>query len=360
MVIIETAKFAITATQLVLAFASLLSGVMVILFSRTFLLRKRIRNLFGPRRVKTMLNFLYVVFSFFSFYAFLEAFGVDFQGFLKKTLIDTPNVKIYYYHFFVFYLILVGTKVVIFLVEASTNRKSHTNAIQKGKAQSIFQIMKYVIYVIAITLFVESLGFNITILIASMSALLIGLGLGIQHIFNDIVSGFIILFDRSIKIGDVVEVENELVGKVVKINLRTSMVITRDDVEVIIPNSKFTTEKVTNWTHNSTMSRFNIDVGVAYGSDVKLVERLLMQAAKENKLVNKEIPPIVHFVNFGESSLDFKIYFYSEDNFRIEKLKSDLRFSIDQKFRDNNVTIPFPQRDLHIKNNSEVEIRNSE
>ena len=185
-----------------------------------------------------------------------------------------------------------------------------------------------------------------------MSALLIGLGLGIQHIFNDLVSGFIILFDRSIKIGDVVEIENELVGQVVKINLRTCMVITRDDVEVIIPNSKFTTENVTNWTHNSIRTRFNIDVGVAYGSDVKLVEKLLLQAAKENKLVTKENPPIVHFIDFGESSLDFKIYFYSEDNFRIEKIKSDLRFAIDKKFRENKVTIPFPQRDLHLKSNS--------
>jgi len=350
MVLIETAKFSLTATQLVLAFVSLFAGFLIIFFARTFLRRKRIRNLFGVKHANAILNFIYIVFSFFSFYACLEALGVDFRGFIHKTIIASPNINIYVYHIFVFYFIIKGTQVLIYIIEAYANRKPAVSQIEKGKSENIYLIIKYVVYVIAISLFVESLGFNITILIASLSALLIGLGLGIQHLFNDFVSGFIILFDRSIKIGDVVEIDNELVGRVVKINLRTSMIITRDDVEVIIPNSKFTSENVTNWTHNSIITRFSIEVGVAYGSDVQLVERLLAETAYENKLIVKKPKPTVHFVNFGDSSLDFKLYFYSEDNFRIEKIKSDLRFSIDQKFRENNVTIPFPQRDVHVKN----------
>lgn len=350
MVLIETAKFSLTVNQVVLAFVSLLAGVIIILFLRTFLRRKRIRNLFGLKHTKSILNFIYIVFSFFSVYACFEALGVDFRGFIHKTIIASPNINIYVYHIFVFYLILKGTQVIIYIIEAYANRKPAVSQLEKGKSENIYLIVKYFIYVIAITLFVESLGFNITILIASMSALLIGLGLGIQHLFNDFVSGFIILFDRSIKIGDVVEIENQLVGRVVKINLRTSMIITRDDVEVIIPNSKFTTENVTNWTHNSIISRFSINVGVAYGSDVELVEKLLGEAAQENALIVKKPTPIVHFVDFGDSSLDFKLYFYSEDNFRIEKIKSDLRFAIDNKFRNNNVTIPFPQRDVHMFN----------
>ena len=298
-----------------------------------------------------MLVFFNVLFGFLSFYTALEALGLKFKEFLQGTIINTPNIKIYFYHFFVFYIIIVGTKVLTHIVEASVNRKTHATLLAKGKAQSIYQILKYVIYVIAITLFIESLGFNITIFIASLSALFIGLGLGIQNIFNDIVSGFIILLDRSIKIGDIVEIDETLVGRVIKINLRTSMIITRNDVEVIIPNSKFTNDNVTNWTHNSTRTRFSINVGVAYGSDVQLVEKLLEETINENDMVDKKMPPEVHFVDFGESSLDFVIYFYSNNNFRIERLKSDLRFSIDQKFRDNNVTIPFPQRDVHMKKN---------
>ncbi len=245
-------------------------------------------------------------------------------------------------------MIIVGTRVLIYIIEAYVNRKPASSQIERGKSRSIYLIVKYFIYIIAISLFIESLGFNITILIASLSALLIGLGLGIQHIFNDLISGFIILFDRSIKIGDVVEIKDELVGKVAKINLRTSIVITRDDVEVIIPNSKFTGENITNWTHNSAMSRFNIVIGVAYGSDVRLVESLLIQAAKSHELISlKTAPPTVHFVNFGDSSLDFRLMFYSEDNFRIERIKSDLRFEIDKLFRENNISIPFPQTDVH-------------
>jgi small-conductance mechanosensitive channel len=347
MILIETAKFILTVNQVVLATTSLLAGVLIIFFFRTFLRRKRIRALFGIKHSKTMLNFVYIVFGFFALYACLEALGLDFKGFLSKTIVSTPKIKVFFYHIFVFYLIVTGTKVLIYIIEGYVNRKPASSHIEKGKSESIYQIIKYFIYVIAIALFVESLGFNITILIASFSALLIGLGLGIQHIFNDFVSGFIILFDRSIKIGDVVEIDETLVGQVMKINLRTSMIITRDDVEVIIPNGKFTTENVTNWTHNSIITRFNIVVGVAYGSDVRLVENILIEAAKGNKFIVKKPNPIVHFINFGDSSLDFKLLFYSEDNFRIEKIKSDLRFVIDQKFRDNNVTIPFPQRDVH-------------
>ncbi len=348
MVLIETAKFSLTVNQIVLAFVSLFAGFIIILFFRTFLRRKRIRNILGVRNSKAILNFIYIIFSFFSLYACLEALGLDFKGFLHKTIITSPKINIFVYHIFVFYLIIAGTKVLIYILEAYVNRKPESSQLEKGKSRSIYLIIKYFIYVIAITLFIESLGFNITIVIASLSALLVGLGLGIQHIFNDLISGFIILFDRSIKIGDVVEIEDELVGRVIKINLRTSVVITRDDVEVIIPNSKFTGENITNWTHNSTMSRFDIVVGVAYGSDVRLVENLLIKAANDHKLVARKPLPTVYFIDFGDSSLDFRLMFYSEDNFRIEKIKSDLRFEIDKLFRENNVTIPFPQRDVHM------------
>ncbi|MDD2634910.1 MAG: mechanosensitive ion channel [Bacteroidales bacterium] len=349
MVLIETAKYTLTVNQLILAITSLLAGTIIIIFFRVLLRRKKIRNLLGIKSTKKILNFIYIIFTFFSIYACLISLGIDFKSFLNKPIVSTPKITIFYYHILVFYLIIAGTRVLIYIIEAYVNRKPSASQIEKGRTRSIYLIIKYLIYTIAISLFIESLGFNITILIASLSALLVGLGLGIQHIFNDFISGFIILFDRSIKVGDVVEIKNELVGKVAKINLRTSIVITRDDVEVIIPNSKFTGENVTNWTHNSVMSRFSIIIGVAYGSDVRLVEKLLIQAAKSHELISlNTAPPTVHFVNFGDSSLDFKLMFYSEDNFRTEKIKSDLRFEIDRLFREHNIAIPFPQRDVHI------------
>jgi len=139
----------------------------------------------------------------------------------------------------------------------------------------------------------------------------------------------------------------KIIGKVESINLRTSTLITRDDIEVIIPNSKFTSDNIINWTHNSLISRFHIKVGVAYGSDVRLVERILLAVTNNHKDIVLDPKPTVHFIDFGDSSLDFKLFFYSERAFRIEAIKSELRFEIDKKFRENNVTIPFPQRDVH-------------
>lgn len=348
MIIFESAKFTLHSDQLIFAVFSIFAALVLIYLSRNLLKRKSLRKIFGPRHLKTMMNFSFALFAFFGIYGAFESLGLNFGNFLNKTILSTPKVKIFIYHVVVLYVIIVGTKILIYITEASVNRRVHNNALEKGKAKNIYQILKYFIYTIAIAFFVESLGFNITILIASLSALLIGLGLGIQHIFNDMVSGFIILFDRSVKIGDIVEIDGNLIGEVTKINLRTSQIITRDDVEVIIPNSKFTSENVTNWTHNSIRTRFNIQIGVAYGSDVRLVEKLLIDAAKENDLVCTEPEPMVHFIDFGDSALIFKLLFYSENNFRIEKLKSDLRFSIDKRFRENNIKIPFPQRELHI------------
>ncbi len=349
MILIETANFSLTAKQLVLALIPLIAGLGIIFLFKILFRQKRITKVLGEKQLKSLMNFIYIVVSFFSIYICCEILGIDFTGFLLLTIFATPDyVHIYVYHIFVLYLIIKGTKVLVYLIQVYIDLKPTTSHLQKGKYKSIYIIIKYFIYVIAISIFIQSIGFNVTIIIASLSALLVGVGLGVQHIFNDIISGFIILIDRSIKIDDIVEVESGLIGRIVKINLRTSILITRDDVEVIIPNRKFTGEKIINWTHKKSMSRFKIIVGVAYGSDTKLVEQLLIKVAKEHKLVADNPSPTVHFIDFGESSLNFRLMFFSEDNFRIEKIKSDLRFEIDKLFRENKIKIPFPQRDIHM------------
>jgi small-conductance mechanosensitive channel len=198
-------------------------------------------------------------------------------------------------------------------------------------------------------MFIQTLGFSITFVIASVSALLVGVGLGIQHFFNDIISGIIILFDHSIKVGDIIEIEDNIVGEVIETKLRTSQLVTRDDIIMIIPNSAFTTDKVINWTHNYKKSRFDIKIGVAYGSDVRLVEKVLTQVAIDHNDVENEPRPFVLFDDFGNSSLDFSLKFWSCKQFWIEPIRSELRFEIDKRFRENNITIPFPQQDVYIK-----------
>jgi small-conductance mechanosensitive channel len=131
-------------------------------------------------------------------------------------------------------------------------------------------------------------------------------------------------------------------------------VLTRDGIMIIVPNHKFIIEKITNWSHNSESTRFKVEVGVAYGSDVERVKTLLLDCAQSHPkiITNKEDhKPFVRFVDFGDSALKFEIFFWTTDIFNVEHIKSDLRFSIDKQFRDNAITIPFPQRDLHIKSN---------
>jgi small-conductance mechanosensitive channel len=204
-------------------------------------------------------------------------------------------------------------------------------------------------WVIIIVLALDTIGLPITVLIAGSTALFVGLGLGLQDTFKDLVAGVVILMERTLAADDIVEVSSGLVGRVKEVGLRTTLLETREDIVIVVPNQKMTSQNVINWTQNRRAVRFAIEVGVAYGSDVRLVEQLLIECAKKHNAVSKKPLPAVHFANFGNSSLDFKLLFYSSELFRIEKIKSDLRFMIDQAFRDNNITIPFPQQDVWLR-----------
>jgi len=131
--------------------------------------------------------------------------------------------------------------------------------------------------------------------------------------------------------------------------LRTSTGSNRDEITIIIPNSLITTNKVINWSHQSKKTRFKINVGVAYGSDVDLVSKILKESTLEHPDISDENLVDIRFLDFGNSSLDFQILFYSENIFRIEKEKSDIRKIINRKFTENNISIPFPQMDVHFK-----------
>ena len=156
-----------------------------------------------------------------------------------------------------------------------------------------------------------------------------------------------IILDQSLHVGDIVEVDGK-VGKVLEIKLRTTRVVTRNDRVMVIPNHKFMMDTLFNWTQNSFTNREQVDVGVAYGSDVELVRKLLLQCAQKADNVLNEPEPLVLFEDFADSSLNFSLYFYVSDGMQSPKIKSDLRFSIDAIFRQNNISIPFPQRDVHI------------
>ena len=217
-----------------------------------------------------------------------------------------------------------------------------------GRLLAINQLLKYILWIITIIICFQILSVDITFLIASSAALLVGIGLGMQIIFKDFMSGILLLIEGTVKVNDILVVENEVI-KVIEISLRTSRVITRDDNIVIIPNHKFIEENVINWTHNTEPTRFIIDVGVDYSSDVELVRSCLLEAAAKNNDVYKsaEYKPFVRFNDFGGSALEFQLLFWSHNLFRIETTKSNIRFEISRLFRGNGITIPFKQIVLH-------------
>ncbi len=249
---------------------------------------------------------------------------------------------------------IIFTKVVLWTVKKIIFRNKKLRKFEEGNLHSLFQIFKYVIWVFTIVIILDTIGLKLNVLLAGSAALLVGIGLGLQNTFNDFISGIILLFERSIKVGDILEIDNDVV-KIQRIGLRTSEAMNRDDIVTILPNSLITTNKVINWSHQSKKTRFRINVGVAYGSDVDLVLEILRKSALEHPEIKDESSIIGRFINFGNSSLDFELLFFSKNIFRIENVKSEIRIIINRKFIENNITIPFPQIDLHLKsNNTEI------
>jgi small-conductance mechanosensitive channel len=272
----------------------------------------------------------------------------EINEFLQFELLTIGKHKIEVSSLVIFFLIFVFTKLLIWIVKKAIFRKRKDNNLDLGNAYAVFQIVKYVIWIVSISLMLEAIGVNVTVLIAGSAALLVGVGLGLQQTFNDIVSGIILLWERSIKIDDILEIDGDII-KIQEIGLRTSKGLNRDEISIILPNSLITTNKVINWSHQNRKTRFKINVGVAYGSDVDLVIKILEESAFEHPDITDREMLQARFVEFNNSSLDFQILFFSENVFRIEKVKSDIRRIINRKFIENNITIPFPQMDIHLK-----------
>lgn len=276
--------------------------------------------------------------------------------FLDKEILDFLNMKILEIgkynlkpkHLLFLLIVLFITRILSALLKTFVLRYEKRKNLDKGSALAFYQLAKYLLYSIAFVIALDLIGVRITILLAGSTALFVGLGLGLQQTFNDLVSGIILLFEGSIKVNDILNVDNE-VGMVKKIGLRTSLIETRDGIQIIIPNSKFVTDKVINYTHTSDYTRFEVTVSVAYGSDIRKVEQLLLEATKDIDGILQDTPPWVSFMEFGDSGLEIRLWFISDRIFTIGLIKSQLRYKIYQSFADNNITIPYPQRDVHIK-----------
>jgi small-conductance mechanosensitive channel len=269
------------------------------------------------------------------------------KSWLHYSFFQIGNFDFQVTHLIKLVLIIVCVKAITWIMAIYFNRQVRKKRVDKGSAYAFRQIFSYFLWVIAIIISLQAIGLNISILLAGSAALLVGVGMGIQQTFNDFFSGIILLMEGSIKVDDVLEFDN-MVCRVQHIGVRTSMVVTRDEISVIVPNSKFTSDSVINWTHSAKAARFHIDIGVSYDSNVELVEKVLHDVIIAHEDILKSPKPIIRLMKFNDSSLDFGIYFWSDKVFNVEQTKSDVRFSIVNKFRENGITIPFPQRDLHV------------
>ena len=215
------------------------------------------------------------------------------------------------------------------------------------KFRSIFTFFNYFVYLIIILITFDNIGVNVTTIFAASAALLVGVGLALQTFIQDIISGIFIIADKAVHVGDIIDIDGQI-GKVENITLRTTRAVTIDNKVLIIPNHKFLTSILYNWTENGVITREHIIVGVAYDSDVNLVQQLLIDCATQHKQVLKKPVPSVLLKGFGDNALIFQLFFTINKSFIAERVKSDIRFSILAAFDKNKIDIPFPQRTVWV------------
>lgn len=245
-------------------------------------------------------------------------------------------------------LVLVFARLAVWLVVQILNGYFYREGVESGSRHAFNQMIKYVIYTFGFIMAMQYLGFQLNVILGGAAALLVGIGLGLQSIFSDFVSGFVLLFDRAVQAGDTVQID-EFIGTVTHIGLRTSKVITRHNIVVVVPNSKLVQNKVINWSNNDRYARFTIDIPVRYGTDTSKVRKVLLDTAIKHGKVLKAPKPFVRLLNFGEYAFHFELSIWSSEFYFIEDVKSDLRFAIDQAFKREGLEIPVMQHDVRFR-----------
>ena len=282
----------------------------------------------------------------------IQKYFNNIKDFLSINLIDIGNTSItlwtlLYFIFLAWLLFFSTAKLRKWMVYKVLSQSK----IELGVRLAVGTIIRYGVLILGLIIVVQTVGINLSAITILAGALGIGIGFGLQNVTNNLVSGIIILFERPIKVGDRIQV-GEVFGDVVNISMRSTMVVTNDNISVIVPNSEFISSTVINWSHNDRNIRFNIPVGVSYKENPENVKRILLEVANKADGVLQDPKPDVLFEEFGDSSLNFMLQIWTSNYITTPGiLKSILYFEIFKKFRENNIEIPFPQRDLHIKKN---------
>jgi small-conductance mechanosensitive channel len=249
---------------------------------------------------------------------------------------------------------LIALLIAVFWISSRTkrflfNRFLAKSGLDRSLQYAIAQIVSNIVLIVGIFIVLDNAGIHLGALTVFAGAVGVGVGFGLQNIASNFISGLVILAERPITIGDRVEVAG-IAGQVQQIRARSTVILTNDNIAMIVPNTKFIDSPVTNWTYGDPRVRFRVPIGVAYGSDVNKVRDALLAAGRENPNTLKDPAPSVFLEKFGENSIDFELVVWSSEmSSRPRRYRSDLNFAIEHKLREAGIEIPNPQRDLHFR-----------
>src|SRR2546430_13642094 len=282
--------------------------------------------------------------------AFFTVNAVNAAGVPLSWNAPLPGVTLSLFQIF----LLIALLIAVFWISSRTKRFLFDRLLTKSGLDralqyAISQIASNIVLIVGIIIVLENTGIHLGALAVFAGAVGVGVGFGLQNITSNFISGLVILAERPITIGDRIEVAG-IAGQVQQIRARSTVILTNDNIAMIVPNTNFIDSPVTNWTYGDPRVRFRVPVGVAYGSDVNKVCEALITAAREHPATLSEPAPNVYLEKFGESSIDFELVVWSREmSYRPRRFKSDLNFLIDKHLRAAGIRIPYPQRDLHIR-----------
>ena len=303
-------------------------------------------------RFKIDSNFIAIVTTILSVCAlvFFTVNAINAAGIPLSWNAPLPGVTLSLFQIF----LLIALLIAVFWISSRTKRFLFDRLLTKSGLDralqyAISQIVSNIVLIVGIIIVLENTGIHLGALAVFAGAVGVGVGFGLQNITSNFISGLVILAERPITIGDRIEVAG-IAGQVQQIRARSTVILTNDNIAMIVPNTKFIDSPVTNWTYGDPRVRFRVPVGVAYGSDVNKVCEALITAAREHPATLSEPAPNVYLEKFGESSIDFELVVWSREmSYRPRRFKSDLNFLIDKHLRAAGIRIPYPQRDLHIR-----------
>src|SRR6266849_499212 len=256
----------------------------------------------------------------------------------------------------VFVLALLVSRTLSKLLQRRIAKKAY---LDPGLRYTIARLAQYLIITLGVLLSLKlAFKVDLTSIAVLFTALSVGIGFGLQYIAADIASGFILLFERPVRVGDRITIgEDE--GDVQNIKLRTTIIYTNDRIAIIVPNSKLVSQRVINWSYDDPRARISIPIGVAVNSDVNLVTETLLLAAKDVDLVLTDPPPKVQFLKFGEYSLDFRLLVWTRQPSRHPQIKSDINYRIERLFRERRIEIPYPTQEFLLKRVDELLVKSA-